>query len=80
MTLIADIELGAAKAELAAAKAEVERLRAALVWYQERATSLADPKKQTANYLEAIYVELSLDGGRRACAALAPELLEKLDS
>ena len=27
MTLIADIELGAAKAELAAAKAEVERLR-----------------------------------------------------
>lgn len=42
----------------------------ALEWYGERAKALTEFKKQPPMYPVAIFTELSLDGGRRARAAL----------
>lgn len=51
-------------------QAENERLANAVKWYGERAQALTKCKDKGTHYLEAIYVELSLDGGNRAREAL----------
>lgn len=47
----------------------VQIMKLELEWYEERARSLADPGKDDA-YKEAVFTELTLDGGRRARSAM----------
>ncbi|KKL70589.1 hypothetical protein LCGC14_2103390 [marine sediment metagenome] len=54
-------------------KALAERRKKALEWYGNRAESLIDFIKKPDSYLLAIYTELSLDGGKRARAAIEEE-------
>lgn len=59
------------RADLVAKETEIARLREALAWYAERASSLANKDwKDNADYALAIFAELSLDGGIRARAAI----------
>jgi hypothetical protein len=64
--------LKADKAELSRLTALISELREALNWYSEKATSLAEKDwRKNPQYAEAIFVELSLDGGRRARSVLS---------
>lgn len=66
----------ALNADLGAARERERVLKDALEWYSERADSLANRDwKKNPRYAEAIFVELSLDGGKRARVAL-----QQLDS
>ena len=69
-----------AEAQLARAKEIIAAQRAALEWYEEKATSavryLGDKNKIQATAAEALMIELMLDGGKRARAALALALDE----
>ena len=57
------------------ANAAIEKLRSALIWYQERVQSICKPKA-SATYIEAIFTELTLDAGKRATDALPSSLKE----
>lgn len=53
-------------------ESECAELVETLEWYAEKARSLKDkPFTTNPDYVEAIFVELSLDGGKRADAVLS---------